>query len=57
MDATVKDARLEAWVGHHPGWEYLVTGDGRHLVKDPRGGVAAWDADPGEALENARAWA
>jgi hypothetical protein len=52
-----KDPRIQAWVGQHPGWDYSVTRDGRHLVKDPRGGVAAWDPDPIEALENARAWA
>ena len=51
------DPAIQAWIGQHPQWTYKVTGDGRHLVKDPRGGVAACDPDPAEALENARAWA
>lgn len=52
-----KDPTLQTWIGRHPGWAYTVTPDGRHLVKDPRGGVAAWDPDPAEALETARSWA
>ena len=51
-----KDPALQQWIGRHPGWAYTVTPDGRHLVKDPRGGVAACDPDPAEALETAKGW-
>lgn len=52
-----EDSRIRAWVGRHPGWAYDVTGDGRHVVKDPLGGVAACDPDPTTALDTARRWA
>lgn len=56
MTTTAKDEQLQAWVGRHPGWAYLVTQDGRHVVKAPSGLPVANDPDPAAALETARSW-
>jgi hypothetical protein len=50
------DTRIEAWVGKHPGWAYVVTQDGRHVVKDPAGRPVASSYDPVEALKTVRLW-
>jgi hypothetical protein len=55
-DAPEKDPALQAWVDRHPAYTYMMTADGRHLVKTRDGFTVTCTRDAAEALVIARSW-
>jgi len=54
MAGQTAEQQLEAWIARHPGWTHKTDAAGAHVVKDPRGGLAAWNEDPAVVLEDLR---